>query len=340
MQPRYVLGVDGGNSKADFLLCTVEGAYVDLQRSPTVSHEQMRDGFAGAKNALAQYAGAFLSRHGLQPSDLAAAAFGLAGADFPQQVDALRADILDLGFPAHSVVGNDAVLGIKALSPNGVGLCAVNGTGTVVVGIDPCGSQLQIGGIGPYSSDHAGGAHVATRTVSAVYDALLKCGEPTALADRLCTLLQVPDALQFGAVVATPGLVRSRMTDIIRLTDEAALAGDAVARRILDTMGRELGGGIAGCIARLTFHSTVSVVLAGSLWYKLRYPGMMQAVRDKVAAHCALPVDYLLHEAPPAIGGVVWAVETMAEGGLSPDRKRELLAFLTAAKYEEIIATR
>lgn len=337
MGKRYVLGVDGGNTKADYLLCTTDGVYVDLLRSPTISHEQMPDGYAGAKRGLAQHVQALLARNGLTISDLDAAAFGLAGADFPHQIEALRQDIAGLGFQRFDL-GNDALLGIKALSPNGAGICAVNGTGTVVVGIDETGAFLQVGGVGAYTSDHAGGSFLATRVVSAAYDALMKCGTPTALSDGILQILDIQDPLAYAFAVSEPGAVHRHMRAIIRLTDDAALQGDAVAQRILDTMGEELGLGIAGCIARLSFACTITVVLAGSLWYKLRYQGLMERMRSALAAHCALPFQVLLCQAPPAIGGVFWAIELLGQGSLPPARMRALLDYLTADEYDRIIS--
>lgn len=337
MGTRYVLGVDGGNTKADYLLCTTDGAYVDLLRSPTISHEQMPDGFAGAKRGLAQHVRALLLRNGLTITDLDAAAFGLAGADFPHQIETLRQDIADLGFRRFAL-GNDALLGIKALSPSGAGICAVNGTGTVVVGIDETGAFLQVGGIGAYTSDHAGGSFLATKAVSAAYDALMKTGTPTALSDGIMKILGIQDPFAYASAVSQPGTIGRHMRAIIRLTDGAALQGDAVSQRILDTMGEELGHGIAGCIGHLSFTRTITVVLAGSLWYKLCYPGLLDRMRATLTAHCTLPFEVLLCQAPPAIGGVFWAIELLGQGSLPLARMRALLDYLTADEYERIIS--
>ena len=49
---RYVLGVDGGNTKTDYLLYDVEGNFVDGIRSGTCSHEGLKDGFEGAYRVM------------------------------------------------------------------------------------------------------------------------------------------------------------------------------------------------------------------------------------------------------------------------------------------------
>jgi len=42
---KYLLGVDGGNTKTDYLLTTTEGEFVDILRKGTISHEQFSAGY-------------------------------------------------------------------------------------------------------------------------------------------------------------------------------------------------------------------------------------------------------------------------------------------------------
>ena len=49
---KYILGVDGGNTKTDYLLYDVEGNFVDGLRSGTCSHEGLKDGFEGAYRVM------------------------------------------------------------------------------------------------------------------------------------------------------------------------------------------------------------------------------------------------------------------------------------------------
>ncbi len=44
---KYVLGVDGGNSKTDYCLYTIEGDYVDLHKAGTCIHERFKNSFEG-----------------------------------------------------------------------------------------------------------------------------------------------------------------------------------------------------------------------------------------------------------------------------------------------------
>ena len=114
------------------------GNFIDGIRSGTCSHEAKGLGFEGAYRVMKENIETLLYRHNLKVEDIAAAAFGLAGVDVPFQKRALEEIVERIGFTNY-VVLNDGFLGIKAASPTGVGVCSINGTGTVNVGIDSIG---------------------------------------------------------------------------------------------------------------------------------------------------------------------------------------------------------
>ena len=82
---KYILGVDGGNTKTDYYLFDTEGNFVDMYRDGTCSHEGLRDGFDGTYRVMKEVFDKFLPKHNLTPSDIVASCFGLAGDDHPYQ---------------------------------------------------------------------------------------------------------------------------------------------------------------------------------------------------------------------------------------------------------------
>ena len=180
MKNKYLIGVDGGNTKTDYLLYDTFGNFIDGIRSGTCSHEAKGLGFEGAYRVMKENIETLLYRHNLKVEDIAAAAFGLAGVDVPFQKRALEEIVERIGFTNY-VVLNDGFLGIKAASPTGVGVCSINGTGTVNVGIDSIGKYFQVGGIGYVSGDEAGGSFLARRTIQTVFNACFRFGDETSL---------------------------------------------------------------------------------------------------------------------------------------------------------------
>ncbi|MCL1788124.1 MAG: N-acetylglucosamine kinase, partial [Defluviitaleaceae bacterium] len=187
---RYVLGVDGGNTKTDYFLFDVEGNYVGSLRDGTCSHEAV--GYESAESLLNARIRQLLSMHGLRMDDVKAGAFGLAGIDNHYQHGRFMEIIGRMGIP-HFAVDNDSFLGIFAGTSTGHGVCSINGTGTVAGGIDPLGHRLQVGGIGYLVGDDAGGSYIAHSGVRAVYDSFFRCGEKTLMTEPIFKIMGIQD---------------------------------------------------------------------------------------------------------------------------------------------------
>jgi len=305
-----VIGVDGGNSKTDYFLFGLNGRLLDYWHTGTCSHEQFADGFAGARREMTARVHALLERNELSSADVEAAAFGLAGADFPAQKEELCRIAEDMGLTRYAV-DNDSFLGIKAGCPSGSGVCSINGSGTVTGGISPSGRRLQIGGVGSeLAGDEAGGYYLGRRVVRAVYDALYRRGPLTELAAPVMELLGVTEAERF--LEAAAGRIAGRTlpnTELMRLLFAAADRGDEAALGILAQSARQLALSTAGCIEGLDFGEEVEVVLAGSVWLKAESPLYFERYRGELAALTDRLCRFVRLAVPPATGAALWALE-------------------------------
>ena len=314
---KYLLGVDGGNTKTDYLLHTTEGQYVDLLRTGTCSHENFPDGYDGMERTMRAQLNVILSRNKISVDDIAAACFGLAGADFPHQIEELKMRVKAIGFTRFELA-NDGILGIKAACADGVGICAVNGTGTVVMGINERGEILQIGGLGPLTGDNAGGFYIRDKIISVLYDFHFRCGEDSAMFPEVLALLGIkPNGL--ANLISNYELLHKYMADIIKVGANAATNGDLTAQKIFDDVGESIGKSVAGCIRGLSFdcgtpENPLEIVQVGSIWHKVPYPGMnavfLQTAQEFSGKHCRI----LKPNAPPAEGGIAWAGEQLLIG--------------------------
>lgn len=321
--PSYVLGVDGGNSKTDYLLYDTQGFRVAHLRAGTCSHEAL--GYDGAREEMALQVGRLLDGKGLAPADIAASAFGLAGIDQPEQGKALAQIIHALGF-SRSVAANDSFLGIKAGSESGVGVCSVNGTGTVAGGIDHHGHQVQVGGFGAaLTGDEAGGTYIASRAIRTVYDELFRFGDATALTPRMLALFGCADPADLHTAISTQFQYGAAVTSlqVIGLLFEASDAGDPVARALVEQVADGLARTAAGCAVRLDFGSVVPVILIGSVWAKGRHAPMLDHFKTQFARYAQKPCDTVVLDVPPAVGSILWALE-LASGEVpaGPLRRR------------------
>lgn len=307
---RFVLGVDGGNTKAHYALFDETGCLQGFLARGTASHEALAGGFDAMEAELATSLHRLLSPLGLGPLDLAAAVFGLAGADTDEQNRTISERLIRLRLGRFRVV-NDAFLGVKAGTSGGVGACSINGTGTVAAAIGPSGTMVQVGGHGFVSGDEGGGGYLADRVIRAIYDARYRRGPPTALTDLLLQargLTDVGGLFQQWITKKVPVLAASRAAF------EAANGGDAVACEILSAMGRNGAETVLGAIFQAGFSETepVEVVLAGSLYVKADSRLLVEAFKQTVVRVLGDRAQFRLLKEPPVSGAVLWALEDLA----------------------------
>ena len=318
---KYIIGVDGGNTKTDYLLFDTEGNFIDGLRSGTCSHEGLKDSFDGSYRVMKEQLEILFTRNNITVKDIAGAGFGLAGADVPYQKKKLNEIITKIGFENFGME-NDGFLGVKAASPNGCGVCSINGTGTVTVGMDELGNHVQVGGVGYLSGDEAGGAFLTRRTFQAVYDELYRVGPATSMTKELFEKFGITDKEDYLATIVDISMSgKLNRTEIIQMLFRHANNGDEVAKGVLRTAGRCMGLSTAGCIDNLNFQSTAYVVLAGSVWANAAAPDMFDGFKEAIESNIKASVEYIVLKVAPASGAIIWAME-LANGVLPNDEMR------------------
>ncbi len=309
MNKEYIIGVDGGGTKTDYLIFTVEGEPVASLRTGSRSHEVLNGGFAEAEEKLLSDLDELLRKNNIPRTSVAAAAFGMAGVDTPAQQTAMSNIVKKAGFRKF-IVSNDSVLGIKAGCPSGIGICCVNGTGTVVTGIDETGKILQVGGIGIASGDYAGGFLIAAQAVKAVYDYYYRCGPKTILTDQILRLFGLEGPTDLYNVINEEFYARREWDkELITILYDAANSDDEVAVEIVQEIARQQAKSVSGCIRNLTFQTTPEVVLAGSVWTKTNCPRLLEYFTNCIFLYTGMRVKPMLLEIKPAAGAVLWALE-------------------------------
>ncbi len=325
MEAKYIIGVDGGGTKTDYLLFTTEGEFVDVLHVGSRSHEILDGGFAEVEETVLADITYLISKNNLSASDIAAAAFGMAGIDTPSQLEKMNRIVAKSSLDNY-IVANDSVLGIKAGCPSGVGICSVNGTGSVTTGIDANGRILQVGGIGQATGDYAGGFIIAALAVGALYDYYYRCGADTVLVEKLMNLFQLsgPDKL-FNFISERFYTERSLDKKIITILFDAANAGDEVSVEIVRSIAREQAKSVSGCIRNLTFHETPEIVLAGSIWTKAYCPLLFSSFKEYITQYTGWKVEPFPLQVIPAAGAILWALELALRHPVTSEQREKIL---------------
>jgi N-acetylglucosamine kinase-like BadF-type ATPase len=329
---KYLLGVDGGNSKTEYLLCAEDGSFADVYRTGTCSHERFDDDYDGMERVMREQLAVILGRNKITVADIAAAGFGLAGADLPHQVEELKKRVEAIGIKRYGLA-NDGILGVKGASESGVGVCAVNGTGTVVVGIDTGGKILQVGGMG-HGGDGAGGGFIRGRIITSTYCHYYRCGEYSSMFPEVLKLL---DTTQEGLnnIISNWSLLSRHMTEIIQIGFKAAEEGDNLARKIFDDVGISAGQAVSGCIHRLNFadmgtdEKPIDIVQVGSIWNKIPYDGMHNSFVKTIDELSGKVCRVRKLETTVAVGGALWAKELVCDAFPSTEYRKKLVKTIT-----------
>jgi N-acetylglucosamine kinase-like BadF-type ATPase len=308
----YILGMDGGSSKTHCALFDLDGNRISFADWGPTNHECLKGGFKELKTELERLFTVVLNNTGVQLQEVKKAVFGMSGVDTGKQHSVLSEILGELGI-RDFVLCNDAFLGVKAGSRTGAGICAINGSGCTVTGIDPDGRMQQIGGQGSLTGDKGGGAFLGMYVVSSVYDSLWKGGKPTAMTQILFELLGIKSKQEYmEALTEAIGSGALNIGGLSKILFTAANQADVLALQILEDMGREYARSIHSAIHTLNFSCSpsIDVILAGSVFVKGENPAAINKIKDELkASDPELNLNITTLRQPPVAGAVIWALE-------------------------------
>lgn len=328
---RFLLGIDAGATKTHYALYDRRERTLEVLTGGPANHESLAGGFAELETVLGEQLGALLNRCGIAAQQVDGAGFGMAGVDTRRQ-HAIVSDIFRrLGLSRFSMT-NDASLGIWATCPDGAGVCAVNGSGFSVYAMDGAGGEVQVGGLGDLTGDKGGGGYLTDQAVAGVYASLYKGGPETAMTGPLFERLGIARKEEFVEALSDglygSGNARLLRRDLSRILHQAAAKGDAIARDILISSGREYAAAILGAVDELPLlrRKALQVVLVGSGFLKGECGIAIDTLAEEVS-NALRPVGCMFHRlaAPPVLGALQWAQATAGLPPMHADEKRHLI---------------
>ena len=259
-----VLAVDGGNSKTDLALVSRGGDLLALVTGPTTSHQQIpmdeaMDRLAALAAEAAGQAGSSL------PAILAS--FCVAGADYPGDVSALRHAIEASGVGDAVRVRNDGYGALRAGAPRGWGVVVICGAGVNALGIGPDGRTARLAGVGDFSGDWGGAYGIGKEALAVAVRARDGRGAPTTLAELVPQRLGLRRPADVTRALYDGRMSDRRLEELAPLVFEAAVAGDALARGIVDRLADELAVMATAIARRLrVVRQPLDVVLTGGVF--------------------------------------------------------------------------
>jgi N-acetylglucosamine kinase-like BadF-type ATPase len=258
-RPALFAGIDGGASKTIAVVVDADGR--ERGRGTAPSSNQTAVGLERAAAAVRQ-AIAEATRAAGEPGPVAAARIGLAGVDRPGDFDAWLPLLRPLAGTVH--LSNDAELVLAAL-PDGVGVAAIAGTGSIMVGRDDNGTNARTGGWGHVFGDEGSGYDLGRGALQAASRAADGRGPATVLLDAILRHWDLSGPSDIIGRVYPDGA----KADVARLSSlvlQAARAGDPVARKLVSGAAAEVALGIVTVANALTLPADgLPLALAGGL---------------------------------------------------------------------------
>jgi N-acetylglucosamine kinase-like BadF-type ATPase len=327
---KLIMGIDGGGTKGHLGLFDADGKRVGVSSWGPLNHEVLEGSFTQLEAELARFIHGALESAGASMDEIDYAVLGVAGVDTQSQHETISGILRRIGLSRFTLC-NDGYLGVAAGCPGGVGICAINGTGSVLTAIDGKGVMRQLGGIGAFSDDCGGSGWYGTQVLGAVYRELYKYGPATALRQMLFDKLGITQRDEYTETV-TAGVENGTLMihELNRLVFSAANAGDAVAAGILETSAEHYAGCISFFARELDFPDDrpLYITLAGSVFVKEKVDILPRLIHERVCAMLeGRPVEFVTLKVPPVAGAVAWALR-QAGADANPEEIRAALAEL------------
>jgi N-acetylglucosamine kinase-like BadF-type ATPase len=298
---RYVLGVDGGNSKTQAAVVDETGRLLALARGGGSNYQGI--GRRAAGEALGRLLERARADAGLREFDVAV--YGLSGADRDKDFAVFREILAPLDRSGKMVLVNDTLLALRAGTVDGVGVALIGGAGSNCIGMNRQGVIRKAWGLGSLTGDRGNAPAIALDAVAAAMRGVDGRGPRTALEEKFKAALgleRLEDIIEFEFVDRPRPF---NLGDLAPLVFVAANEGDGAAISVLRAHGLAAASAALAVMRGLfTPAEEVPLVLGGSVYQKGANPTLVETLRAEVAKEFPRVLLVILKE-PPILGALL-----------------------------------
>jgi N-acetylglucosamine kinase-like BadF-type ATPase len=307
----HVLGIDAGGTKTVCLLADERGVILAEGRAGGANLQSA--GELELEKVLYQVMEAAI---GDRPWRIDAICLGIAGVDREDDARTVRALMRRISPGARVLVVNDALIALEAGAPGAPGIVIIAGTGSIAYGRNAQAIAARAGGWGHVIGDEGSGYWIGREALTAVVREFDGRGPQSGLTEAVLAHFGVPDATGLVHIVYNRDVPRRHVATLGPTVQRAALAGDAVARQILERAAEELVLAARSVASRLEMRGDAfTFVLAGGIFRVVPWLADELGRRlQEVAPRCQ--VQPLADE--PAVGAVSLALAEARGGAVIP----------------------
>jgi len=302
--PSFVVGVDGGTTKTIALVADERGYILGAGRGG--NSNWIGPDVEAPMQVVAKTVHEALGQAGLSGDNVAMGAFGLAGADWPEDYERRHVVLERSGVARQLVIKNDTLVGWRAGTRDRFGVAIAAGTGSNTAIIPPDGKEWCYG----YYVRYGGARDMAYDAIYAVLEQEDGRGTSTTLTEIVLSRLGYRKAEALLRALYTHQLDSDKLLSLCPLVFDAAYDGDKVAAALIVKQGEALAEYATAGIRRYGMQDLAfDVVLSGSL-FKGKGPLLIDTVTQ--AVHRVAPRTRIVRpRLEPAVGGVLLAYDAL-----------------------------
>jgi 6-phospho-beta-glucosidase len=325
---RLVLAVDGGGVKTDLALVEASGRLLALARGGGSSPHYL--GVDRCVELLGGLLAQAASRAGLGAGESRRADTAkvmVAGADLPEEQEALRSRIELQGWADRLLVDNDTLALLRSGTDRGWGVAVVCGGGINCIGIAPDGREVRFPSLGVITGDWGGGGDVGLAALTAAARSADGRGPKTALERAVPARFGFAEPFELARAIHLHEIPAEQLRDLAPAVFAAAGDGDPVAAEIVGRVADEVVALATAALEHLelTDHSP-DVVLGGGL-IRAASPSVIERIErgvHEVAPAAAVVVSHT----GPIVGAALLGIDELGSG---PDAAARVRAELHGA---------
>jgi glucosamine kinase len=301
---RTFLGVDGGGTKTQAALCDENGRVLGAGLSGASGIDSV-----GAEAAAANIGAAITAARrqaGLEAAPCDGVFFGMAGVVSAADQAIVHDIARSLGLGGAVQVDHDIRIALAGGLSGRPGIALIAGTGSSCFGINAAGARWQAGGWGHLISDEGSSYWFGWNAIRLAAGACDGRWE-TALRAPVLRQLGIDDIGDLHQRLYSQGVTKAEIAAFAPLVIEAAAAGDALARVLIEQGMAELAQMVVAVARRLGWQEApCAVTLTGGLWRA--GDAVLAPFRTALAAR--LPqATVVLPALPPVLGACVLALQ-------------------------------
>ncbi|GAB4183093.1 MAG: N-acetylglucosamine kinase [Coleofasciculaceae cyanobacterium] len=313
-----VLGIDGGGTKTVCVLMNDTGQVLGRGEAGASNYQSVgkQAAFDSIQLAIAE---AIASLGTVQ---VEAICLGLAGVGRSTDIQVVQTFVQQLQSshslpviwalqPSNVAICNDAMIALAGGLGHTVGIVAIAGTGSIILGRNAKGCIKRVGGWGYILGDSGSAYHIATSGLRAAMRAYDGLDVATSLQERFREHLNLSSLVDIVRVIYQQGWTVKEIAALAPIVAREAELGDNVSVRIIEDVVQELVRATRIVIdALFSPADVVEVVTSGGLWNGI------SVMREKYAFSLVNQnplVKIIVPRYEPAYGAGLLALNTLLE---------------------------